>query len=79
MGFSVAGLLFFRFWTKTRDPIFKSFGIAFFIMAVERVVLLFQVNANTAEDHPLIYLFRLSAFITILVGIREKNVRKNVN
>lgn len=73
MGFTVAALFFFRFWTKTRERIFAYFGGAFLILAIERLVLTFYSDNNTAEDHPQVYFFRLVAFLTILYGINSKN------
>jgi hypothetical protein len=73
MGFGIAALFFFRSWQKTRDRIFMSFGVSFFILALERIVLLTQSNSNLAEDHPQVYLMRLTAFIILLWGIRGKN------
>lgn len=72
MGAWVAGLFFFRFWSKTRDRLFKYFGIAFWLLAVERIVLVFFVSA-THEDHSLVYLIRLAAFVLILSAIVDKN------
>jgi hypothetical protein len=73
MGFGVAAIFFFRFWSKTRDRLFAAFGIAFTILAFERIVLFAGSSYNTAEDHPQIYFMRLVAFLTILYGINAKN------
>jgi hypothetical protein len=72
MGCLVAGMFFFRFWTKTRDRLFAIFGWAFLIMGVERLVLVLTPDFNS-EDHAYLYLIRLTAFLVILFGIWDKN------
>lgn len=72
MGAWVAGLFFFRFWSKTRDPLFKYFGIAFWLLAVERIALIFLVSP-THEDQSKVFLLRLAAFALILWAIVNKN------
>ena len=53
------GLYFFRFWKTTRDTFFLYFGIAFWLMAVERWVLVLVSPAN--ELRPYVYAVRLVA------------------
>lgn len=67
----MAGYFFYRFKKKTDDQLFSMFAIAFWILALERVVLMFVGTAQ--EPKPEIYLIRLSAFIMILVAIIRKN------
>lgn len=67
----VAGFFFNRFWKKTSEPLFKMFSFAFWLLALERIVLSY-VGANN-EPRPEIYLIRLSAFLLILVAIIRKN------
>lgn len=67
----VAGFFFFRFWKKTSDSLFIYFASAFWLLAVERIVLSY-VGANH-EPRPEIYLIRLSAFLLILFAIIRKN------
>jgi hypothetical protein len=71
MGWLVAGLFFFRFWRQTRDLFFLWFALSFWIESVNRVAL--AVLAETSEDTPLIYLFRLLAYGLILLAIWQKN------
>ncbi len=73
MEFLVIGLFFFRFWKKTSDRLFGIFGIAFWIMALERIVILLLGFGNENESHALVYVFRLLAFLMILTGIIDKN------
>ncbi len=66
------GVFFFTYWKKTRDRLFLIFGISFWLMAIERLFLAI-LNDPVQEDHSLIYLIRLSAFILILFAIYDKN------
>lgn len=66
-----AGFFFFRFWKKTSDQLFIMFAVAFWLLAVERIMLSY-VGANN-EPRPEIYLIRLSAFLVILYAIIKKN------
>jgi uncharacterized membrane protein len=76
-GAFVSGLFFLRFWKKSEDRLFLIFGVAFWFMALERLVLIFlAIPAN--EDHSLVYLIRLLSFLLILYGIADKN-RKERN
>jgi hypothetical protein len=73
-GYTVAGLLFLKFWRKTRDRLFLFFGIAFCILAVNRVANIFIVDEGQ-EPSSLLYLVRLLAFLLILWAIVAKNRR----
>lgn len=75
MGFWVAGLFFIRSWMKTQDRLLGIFGLAFWILAVERIVLLCLGEGSTNEYSAYIYCMRLLAFIMILIGIIDKNRR----
>jgi hypothetical protein len=65
------GLFFIRFWRKTRDPLLLWFGLAFWILAVERLVPLCVAVAQ--ENSFYIYSFRLVAFSLISTAILRKN------
>jgi hypothetical protein len=65
------GYFFLRFWKKTRDRFFRVFAWAFWVLAIERVILLF-ISADF-EFRPFVYLVRLAAFLLILWAIFEKN------
>ncbi|HEY1956132.1 MAG TPA: DUF5985 family protein [Polyangiaceae bacterium] len=68
-GCLVASGFFFKFWRKTKDSLFAIFGVAFIVLATERVVLL----GRSAEEPSLVYAFRLVAFVLILAAIVNKN------
>ena len=70
-GFWVAGLFFWRFWRSSRDRLFLFFACAFWLMCVERFVLIEWRAA--LELNPLVYVLRVVAFLLIIVGIVEKN------
>lgn len=70
----VAGLLFLRFWRKSRDRLFLMFGIAFWILAANRFAL---VATHGDEIRFFLYCVRLLAFLLILAAIIDKNRRKS--
>ena len=76
LGAWAGGIHFFRFWRMTRDRLFFLFGLAFWLMALERLVLMF-VSGPRQEDHAYIYLIRLIAFLIILGAIVDKNRKLN--
>lgn len=66
----VIGLFFIRYWRLTRDRFFVFFAAAFWIMAINwSAVAAFA----TDETRHFFYLFRLLAFLLILVAIVDKN------
>ncbi|MBC7693171.1 MAG: hypothetical protein H7222_15510 [Methylotenera sp.] len=72
MGCWVAGVFFLRFWRKTNDRLFLWFCSAFWILAVERLVLI-VMHDQKREEHSFVYLIRLVAFLLILLGVYDKN------
>ena len=71
MGFLTIGLFFLRFHRRTRERLFAIFASAFFVLALERVVL--SVVDPQAEIRPYVYLIRLAAFLLIIIAIVDKN------
>jgi len=69
-----AAVFFLRFWTRSRDPLFLLFSLAFAVDAVMRFVLSF--STHSAEDDPFYYLPRLVTFGLIIIAIAYKNVRR---
>jgi hypothetical protein len=67
----VAALYFARFFRETRDRLFLFFGLAFLILSFQRVLV--ALLHRPAEEQPLLYGFRLLAFILILIAIIDKN------
>ena len=67
----VVGMFFLRFWKRTHDRLFAMFGAAFWMMAVNRVVL--ASLHEESEFRTPVYAVRLAAFVLILVAIIDKN------
>jgi hypothetical protein len=70
MAYLVVALFFLRFWHRTRDALFLIFAIAFSLLAVNATAF---VLAGPAREEGWVYLFRLAAFILIIVAILGKN------
>ena len=73
MGFAIAGLYFLRFWRDTEDRLFVFFAVSFWVLAAERVGLLY-VGPDEAV-RATVYIARLIGFALIIVGIVDKNRR----
>jgi hypothetical protein len=73
MGFLVAGLLFLRFWRKTREPLFAAFAIAFWLLGIAQALL--ALSAVPVEERSWLYLLRLAAFVLILASVWRANRR----
>ena len=70
MGFFIVGLFFLKFWRDSRDRLFMTFALAFWIFAVDYAVL--GLVAFASEQRPYVFLLRLVGFVTILGGIGDK-------
>ncbi len=76
LAYGVAGLFFLRFWVRTRDRLFAIFATAFWVLMIERLLL---VSArSSAEVSPYIYTVRLVAFLLIILAIVDKNRKKRL-
>ena len=73
MGCAIAGVFFARFWQQSRDRLFLSFALAFWMLAVAYTVL--SVVSYATEWRVYVFALRLLAFCTIIYGIVEKNRR----
>ncbi|HWE46525.1 MAG TPA: DUF5985 family protein [Caulobacteraceae bacterium] len=73
-GFLIAGGFFLRFWSKSRDPLFLAFALAFWLMAIDQGLV--QVIVNPEENRPEAYLPRLAAFALIALAILRKNLTR---
>lgn len=71
LGFLVCALFFLRFWRRTREGLFLSFGLAFVLLGIGQTII--TLGSIPTEDRGSIYLIRLAAFLLILVGIYRKN------
>lgn len=75
MAFLACGLFFLRFWHRSNDRLFLCFGLSFWILAAERLVLGLM---NTTEIQPYAYTPRLIAFVIIAVAVADRNRRPRV-
>ena len=74
MTYATIGLFFWRFWKNSRDRFYVMFAAAFWILAVNRVLI---ANVAVADEGlPIYYLVRLLAFLLILVAIVHKNYER---
>lgn len=70
-GYLVAGLYFFRFWKDSADRLFIIFAVAFWLLAVQRVLL--SLLAHDRDAYLMLYVIRLLAFVLIIAAIVDKN------
>ena len=70
-GFIIAGLFFLRFWRRTRDQLFLSFALAFWLLGLGQTIL--ALTEVPIEERSWIYVIRLAAFSLILLAIVRKN------
>ena len=70
-GFLVSGLFFLRFWRRTRDGLFISFALAFWLLGLGQTLV--ALTDIPVEERSWIYLIRLAAFLLILLAIFRKN------
>ena len=69
----IISLFFLRYWKNSRDRLFLFFSTAFLILAIERIAPFWFYE--THEMGYLVYLFRLTAFAIIILGIVDRNRR----
>ena len=70
-GFLVSGLFFLRFWRRTRDGLFISFALAFWLLGLGQTLV--ALTDIPVEERSWIYLIRLAAFLLILLAIFRTN------
>jgi len=75
MGCAVTGLFFLRYWKQTRDRLFLFFCAAFWLLAAHWAALT-VVNPPLETRHYL-FLLRLAAFLSLIIGIVDKNRRSD--
>lgn len=77
--FAASGYFFLRFWKGSRDSFFLYFSIACWLLAIERLALLFfgeaalPIRSELTEASSWVYLMRLGAFAFILIAIIHQN------
>jgi len=70
MGFGLSGLAFLRLWARSRDRFFLAFAGAFWLLMVPALSFLLELPD---ESDGLIYLFRVAAYVVIIVAVILKN------
>jgi hypothetical protein len=71
-GYGLIALYFLKFWRRTRDPFFGCFAFAFLLLGFGRIA---EAVVHTSQaDTPVVYLFRLAAFLIIIFAIMHKNL-----
>ena len=74
MATGVIGLVFLRFYRRTRDRLFLFFAAAFWIEALGRVWM--WQRSPLDENDTVIYVIRLVSYGLILAAILDKNLRR---
>lgn len=67
----VVGLLFLRLWKETRDRLFSTFALAFWVLSLNWVGLAIQDPSDETRHY--FYIARLVAFSLIIWAIVDKN------
>ena len=75
MACAVAGLLFLAYWRDSRDRLFVFFAVAFWVLGINWISV--AAIASSAEQRYWFHAIRLVAFACILVGIADKNRRRD--
>jgi hypothetical protein len=77
MGTWACGVFFLNFWRKSTDRLFLIFAVSFWLMTLERGILIWYLpTSQQAESAAPVYFLRLLAFVMILFAIWDKNRRR---
>lgn len=71
VAFVMIGICFFRFWRQSHIRLFLLFSLAFYLLTIERIVLVLTDPNN--EFTPYVYSIRLAAFVVIIIAIIDQN------
>lgn len=72
MGFIVAAIFFMSFWRRTRDGLFMTFGIAFFLLAINQGAI--ALSGGPRDEQLFAYALRIVAFGLLISAIMGKNI-----
>jgi hypothetical protein len=75
MACAVLALCFLRSWRASGERLFLFFAVAFCALTVNWTGLAF-IDPGIELRHTL-YLFRLAAFVLIIIGVVDKNRRRD--
>ena len=70
MGCTMASLIFFRFWRRSRDRLFLWFALSFLIEALNRAAF---AASGLPDDAKFYYGVRLISYALLLWAVVEKN------
>jgi peptidoglycan/LPS O-acetylase OafA/YrhL len=70
-GFFAGGLFFARFWARSRDSFFLAFTAAFWLLAMNQMLVALVREPEVNEVW--LYLLRVAAFLLIAAAIVRKN------
>lgn len=70
-GFLAGGLFFARFWVRSRDGLFLAFTGAFWLLALNEMLISLVPEAEIRQSW--FYLLRVVAFLLIALAIVRKN------
>lgn len=74
LAYLVAGGYFLRFWRATRDRLFLSFAVAFWLLALNQVIVALLETDDERGGYA--YILRVIGFGFILYAILRKNLRQ---
>lgn len=72
LSYVIAGVFFLRFWRKTRDSLFLTFALAFWLFAFNQTIV--AALSSSDERTGYAYILRVMGFGLILLGILRKNL-----
>jgi hypothetical protein len=70
-GFLAVGLFFARFWARSRDGLFLAFAAAFWLLALNQLLVSLVDEAEDRQSW--LYLLRVAAFLLIAIAVVRKN------
>lgn len=70
MGFGLSGLAFLRLWRRSGDRLFLAFAGAFWLLMLPSLTVLLNLPDETSGWF---YLFRVAAYVLIIVAVVVKN------
>jgi hypothetical protein len=74
MAATIAGVLFLTYWRDSRDRLFLFFALAFWMLGINWILV--AAIAPSAEHRHWFHAIRLVAFAFIIMGILDKNRRR---
>lgn len=74
LAYLVAGVYFLRFWRVTRDRLFLSFALAFWLLALNQAIVALLGASDERTGYA--YLLRVLGFGLILYAIVRKNLSR---